>query len=89
LIPLALDVKKIGDDSGDSLQVLLLAITLFCGALHVMLEWQSPSRRTHKSSLRATTMAWWVFIALSPIPVLLWSVEIDHFGFAAQFRRHF
>lgn len=76
LMPLALDVKKIGDDSGVAWQVLLLTITLLCGILYLMLEWQSPSRRTHKSSLRAT---WWVFIAVSPLPVLLWSVEIDHY----------
>lgn len=79
LMPLALDMKKIGDDSGVAWQVLLLAITLLCGILYLILEWQSPSRRTHKSSLRPTTMAWWVFIVLSPLPVLLWSVEIDHY----------
>lgn len=79
LLPLALDVKKFGDDSGSVWQILLLAVTLFCSALYLMLEWLLPSRCTYQSSLRTTTMAWWVYIALSPLPVLLWSVEIDHY----------
>lgn len=71
LMSLALDVKKIGDDSGVALQALLVGTTLFCGALYIALEWLSPSCRTYKSLLRPITMAWWVYIALSPLPVLL------------------
>ncbi len=79
LVPLALDVKKIGEDSGSFLQVLMLVATLFCGVLYLMLEWSSTSRRTYKSSLRPTTIAWWVFITVSPFPVLIWVVPIDHY----------
>lgn len=79
LIPLALDVKKMDEDSGSFLQVFLLATTLFCGALYLLVEWSSTSHRTYKSSLRPTTMAWWVFIAVSPLPAMLWTVETDHY----------
>lgn len=79
LMPLALDVKKIGDDSGVALQALLVGTTLLCGALYIALEWLSPSCRTYKSLLRPITMAWWAYIALSPLPVLLWSVDINHY----------
>jgi hypothetical protein len=41
LLPLALDVKKVGEEGGSALQALLVAISLLCGAVYFMAEWLS------------------------------------------------
>jgi hypothetical protein len=79
LIPLAMDVKKIGDGGNSALQILLVGASLLCGALYVLLERLSWNRCWHRSSLGAVTITWWAYIAVSPLPVLLWEVQFEHY----------
>lgn len=78
LLPLAFDMKKF-DDSGSSLQVLLVAVSLMCASIYFAAEWLSRDIRASRSKLRSTTTLWWVYLAISPFPVLLWKVDPVHY----------
>lgn len=78
-MPLALDVKKVGDEGGSALQILLVAISLLCGAVYFMAEWLSRDIRSAGSALRTMTALWWTYIVLSPLPILLWGVDPVHY----------
>lgn len=75
LLPLALDVKKIGNEGDSTLQLLLVAVTLLCGAVYMTAEWLSRDIRHFRSKLQIMVALWWAYIALSPLPVLLWGVN--------------
>lgn len=79
LLPLALDVKKIGEEGDSTLQLLLVAVSLLCGAVYFMAEWLSRDIRSSGSKLKIMVALWWTYIALSPLPVLLWGVDPIHY----------
>ncbi|MFZ5653345.1 MAG: hypothetical protein ACOY42_02950 [Pseudomonadota bacterium] len=79
LLPLALDVKKMGEEGGSALQTLLVAVSLLCGAVYFFAEWLSRDIRSSSSALRTMTALWWTYIALSPLPVLFWGVDPIHY----------
>jgi hypothetical protein len=78
-LPLAFDFKKMGDDSGVILQSVLLGLTVILGALYVSLERLSPKILTYRSTLRRVALILWLYIIFSIVPVLLWSVNIEHY----------
>jgi hypothetical protein len=79
LLPLAFDMKKLGDSGGSSLQILLVGVSLLCASIYFAAEWLSRDIRISRSKLRTTTMLWWVYLATSPLPVLLWKVDPVHY----------
>lgn len=80
LVPLALDVKKLGGAGDSTLQLLLVGVSLLCGALYVMPARPALDHRPRRrSTLARVTMGWWVYIALSPIPILVWAVNFEHY----------
>ncbi|GMV68718.1 MAG: hypothetical protein AMXMBFR76_11570 [Pseudomonadota bacterium] len=78
-MPLALDVKKIGEEGSSALQTLLVAVSLLCGAVYVMAEWLSRDIRSSSSALRTVNALWWTYIALTPLPMLFWGVDPVHY----------
>jgi hypothetical protein len=78
VLPLAFDFRKFEEEEGVGAQIALLGLALTFGATYILLEELSP-RLVRRSALRRITTIWWLYILLSPLPVLVWNVNIEHY----------
>ncbi len=79
VFPLAFDFKKFGEDGGVVIQSILVGLTLIFGGLYVLLEELSPRLTTHRSILLRVTIIWWIYLIISPLPVFISGVNIEHY----------
>ena len=79
IFPLAFDFKKFGEEGGIIVQSILVGLTLLFGGLYVLLEQSSPRLASHRSMLLRATIIWWLYLILSPLPVFVLGVNIEHY----------
>lgn len=79
ILPLTFDFKKIDETKGTYIQIILLCLALIFGGLYILLEEQSTKLTPYQSTLRRITLIWWLYLLLSPLPVYLWKVNIEHY----------
>ena len=79
VLPLAFDFKKFEKTEGAVIQIILLCTSLAFGGLYVMLEEQSCKIIPYKSTLRRIVFIWWLYVAISPLPIFIFSVNIEQY----------
>ena len=79
VLPLAFDFKKFEDTEGTFIQIILLIMTLVFGGIYVLLEEQSFKFNPYTSKLRPIVLIWWLYIAISPLPIFIWDVNIEQY----------
>ena len=79
VLPLTFDFKKFEETEGTVIQIILLCMTLAFGGLYVLLEEQSSKISPYRSTLRRIVFIWWLYVAISPLPVFIWGVNIEQY----------
>ena len=79
VLPLTFDFKKFEETEGTAIQIILLCMTLAFGGLYVLLEEQSSKINPYRSTLRRIVAIWWLYVAISPLPVFIWGVNIEQY----------
>jgi len=79
LTPLALDVRKFGDSTDSTLQAILVAITVSCGALYVVQSWLSKNICNYRSRLVVVSAVWWLYLLVTLVPIVHFSVDLGHY----------
>ncbi len=75
LLPLSLDVKKMGDDTGSAFQLLLVGLTFAAGLLYFLHSQFTNHYLVRRTKLLNITALWILYLFFSIIPALAWQIE--------------